>query len=139
MENPTNPQGPKTFNVTKGARLEEGSHTGTIVRVEFRTPPEYKFDYTDIFIAVDGWNFEDQPGELKYGVATNFTVNSQLVQLMSVFGKEVNENDLLTEEDVKNVFINKRVKFVVFDKAGKDKNGKPATYSNIVVGSLKKI
>jgi len=56
---------------------------------------------------------------------------------MVAFGKQVKIDDEFTEEEVKNVFVGKKVKFVVFDKAGKDKQGRPATYSNIVQGSLK--
>lgn len=127
-------QSQKTFKVTKGASLEEGPHTGTVARVEFRHDP---YEYTDLLIAVDGWEFDGQPGELKYGVSTNFTENAQLIQLMKVFGKDAQVDEEFTEEDVKNVFLGKRVKFVVYDRTGKDKNGKPKTYSNIVSGSIK--
>ncbi len=131
----------KPFKVSKSVRLSEGAHTGTVVSVEFRTPPEHKYNYTDLYIAVDNWEFDGdngkELGQLKAGVATNFTENAQLVQLMVAFGKQVKIDDEFTEEEVKNVFVGKKVKFVVFDKAGKDKQGRPATYSNIVQGSLK--
>ena len=133
MENhtPQPTQGLKTFKVTKSVKLDEGRKTGTIVRVEFRDDP---YSYTDIFVAVDGWKFEDKLGELKYGIATNFSLNSQLVQLMSQFGRTLKEDEEVTEDDVRQVFVGKKVTFVTFNEMSKKDNRE---YSRIVSGSFK--
>ena len=135
MENhtPQPTQGLKTFKVTKSVKLDEGRKTGTIVRVEFRDDP---YSYTDIFVAVDGWKFEDKLGELKYGIATNFSLNSQLVQLMSQFGRTLKEDEEVTEDDVRQVFVGKKVTFVTFNEQSKKDNRE---YSRIVSGSFKPV
>ena len=137
MEHHTpNPQGNKPFKVTKSVKLEEGRHLGTIVSVEFRHDP---YEYTDLFVAVEGWKFEDKLGELKYGVATNFSENSQLIRLMSEFGKALKEGDEITEEEVTQVFVGKKVTFVTFNEKNNDKGSKSygKEFSRIVSGSFK--
>ena len=126
----------KTFKVTKSVKLEEGRHTGEIVKVEFRTDP---YQYTDIFVAVDGWVFEGKRAELKYGVATNFSENAQLVQLMGEFGRHLKEGDEVSEEDVRKVFVGKKVSFVTFNEKNNDKSSKSygKEFSRIVQGSFK--
>lgn len=106
--------------------LEDGKHSGTIVKITQRHEP---YEYTDIHVRPD----KAPDMMLKAGYPSNLTLNEngsprsnlakQLNKLMIDVTKEVNTDAL----------IDKKVDFNVINEEGKDGN----VYARIVKGSLK--
>lgn len=102
--------------------LEDGKHTGTIVRVEERTEP---YEYTDVVIKEDSKELE-----LKYGCPTYLSTNSKLGRLLANFTKV--EVDI--EIDPAEVLKDKRVEFMTLRK--KTEKGE---FTEIVADSVRPI
>ncbi|MAH50117.1 hypothetical protein CMI37_30130 [Candidatus Pacearchaeota archaeon] len=65
------------LEVTEPIQIEDGKHTGEIVRVEARNEP---FAYVDFYIKPEGTDFE-----IKYGCPANISVNTKLGKLLALF------------------------------------------------------
>ena len=118
----------RTFTVKESMKLDDGAHTGAIVRLEYRDEP---YQYLDFFIKLDGTEFE-----LKYGVPQNLSMTSKLGRLMEVFGKKLVAGDEISSKDIEDIFLNKKVKFVTVTEIVKV-DGQQREYSRIADGSLK--
>lgn len=85
------------LEVKEALVLEDGKHTGSIERVEYREEP---YRYTDIFIKEDTTQFE-----LKYGCPTSQSINSKLMKLIGRFvelkqGLKINPEKILVGKEV---------------------------------------
>ena len=102
-------------------RVDDGKYAGVITAVQYRTSPH---EYTDLVV-----EFDDEK-KLKYGLPTFLSPDSLLGKLMKLFGCEVTIDETYDPEEV---FIGKKVSFMVMNSKSKD--GKE--YANIVKDSLK--
>ena len=110
------------LEVKESASLEDGTHTGKIDKVEYRTEP---FEYTDVYIK------ETKTGySLKYGCPTVVSEKSKLGKLLSLF-VEIKAGKKVTPE---NILVGKDVTFMTLTKQRKDKQGE---FTEIVDGSIK--
>jgi len=106
----------------KPIEIPDGMHKGEIVRVIERTDP---FEYTDIFIKLEGKDFE-----MKYGCPSILSKNSKFGRMCLILGAEYKEDE---EFDERDFLIGKQVKFMTMMKKSKDGN----EYAEIVTDSIK--
>jgi len=100
--------------------IEDGKHTGTITRVEFRSDP---YEYTDIYIKLD-----EADVELKYGCPTNLSENTKLGKLLIALGEKSEKGRKVRIDEV---LKGKRVEFMTLvNKEG---------YARIVPDSIKAV
>lgn len=110
------------FKWKESISIPDGNHQGEITKIVNRTDP---YDYTDIFIKVDGFDVE-----LKYGCPSILSENSKLGRLMQSFGQQFQKD---VEIDIEEILKGKRVTFMTLTKKTKDKK----EFSEIVSDSLK--
>lgn len=108
------------LEVKKAFELEEGKHQGTISKIGRRLEP---FDYSDVFIKVDGTELE-----IKYGCPTNLSLKSKLGRLIGQF-IELKEGEKV---DINQILENKRVQFMTINET---KEG--MTFARVVEDSIK--
>ena len=112
------------FIVEEPIVLEDGTYTGTITKIDYRTTP---YDYTDIIIE------EDKTGiALKYGCPSKVSEKTKLGRLLSnftklVIGEQVSPNSIL---------INHKITFEVLNVPNKRGDG---TFVRIKDDSIKPI
>lgn len=109
------------IKVKEPLKIEDGKHTGSIVRIDYRTSP---YNYTDVIIKLDSKDFE-----LKYGVPTFLSPTSRLGKLLKLFGAKVEPN---TNEDPDKILVGKSVQFITITE--KMEKGE---FVRIVADSLK--
>lgn len=107
------------LNITAPVEFEDGTHNGTIVRVERRTQP---YDYTDLVIKEDETGFE-----LKYGCPTNGSKNSKLVRTLEQLGVACVEGETI---DVHSI-VGMRVTFMT-----KNKTSDAGTFARITADTI---
>lgn len=107
-------------------RLEDGSHTGVITAVEFREPPEHKYEYTDITIKESKTELE-----IRCGVPTKITEYTALGGVLINFGQVIKKGN---DYDVEQILKGKKVQFVTITE--KTDRG---TFARIQPMSLKPI
>lgn len=105
-------------------QIQDGSHTGTVSKVEFRTEP---YEYTDVYVKLEGLDVE-----LKYSCPTNLSENSKLGRLLQSFGIAPTPK---TKIDPEKVLVGQKVQFMTLTK--KTKEGKE--FSEIVEDSVKPV
>ena len=114
--------------ISEKIEIPQGKHTGVIAKIENRTTP---YNYTDIFIKVDGLD-----ATLKVGYPTILQVTadkkpaSKLASVLVRLGLDINK-----EVDLEKA-VGLKVEFVSFDKIS-EKNGN--TYATIAPESVKKL
>lgn len=106
--------------------IPDGSHSGEITKIEERTEP---YEYTDIFVRLD-----EHDVEIKYGCPSVLTPNSKLGLLLVAFGMQPVKEQTITTEQLKEVFIGRKVELMTIKRKSKDGNKE---FSEIVEGSLK--
>jgi hypothetical protein len=113
--------------------IEEGKHTGKIVRLEKRENKE--FVYLDVHVSVDGLQRKD--GSLmtiKYGCPYDLTANTKLGKLLMNFG--VSKSKIESGEGINiadSLKKGTKVQYLVQNEEG-DKGG---IFARIIDGSLK--
>ena len=118
----------RTFQVKDSIRLEDGVHNGTIVRIEYRDEP---YQYVEVIVRVDNTELE-----LSYGCPQNLSKFSKLGKLMEMFGRELEVNETITENDIEDLFVGERVKFMTMTEVVK-KDNQSREFARIVDDSLK--
>jgi hypothetical protein len=121
----------REFKVTESKVIEEGKHSGKIIRVEYRDEP---YKYADIIVEMEEGAFE-----LKYGCPQNITNVSKLGKLLELFGMNLVTNSLVTEEDIAKLLVEKKVVFVTLNEVVKRKDGSNGEFARIAEGSLKPV
>ena len=122
----------REFTVKDFTPLEDGSHQGKIVRVEYRDEP---YAYVDFIILV-----EDANGlELKYGCPQNITTTSKLGKLIEVFGRTLTPEETITENDIEKLFVGKMMKFMTITEISSMRDGTKREFARVVDGSIKLI
>jgi hypothetical protein len=106
--------------------IQDGKHSGTIIRVEFRSDP---YEYTDIVIKLD-----DADIEMKYGCPTVLSENSKLGRLVIAMGEKFEKGKKVNPE---KTLKDKKVEFMTLTKKSKQDSKK--SYSEIVADSIKPI
>lgn len=109
------------LEVQKKIEIEDGKHTGEIVRLEYR---EEKYRYTDVFIKLDG-----EAVELKYGCPTFVSENSKLGKLLVEFGAVLREGETVNPD---KVLLGRRCSFMTLNESSEQ-----GTFARVVVGSVK--
>jgi len=102
-------------------KIEEGSHVGAIIRVEYRDTP---FKYTDLIIEMDGIT-------LKSGYPTIVTSDSKLGQLFRRFGAVLEVGKKI---DPDKVFIGRKCTFLTMNKTTKK-----GTFAEVLQDSVKPV
>ena len=105
-------------------KIPDGSHNGTITKIEYRNEP---FEYTDIYIKLENLDIE-----VKYGCPTVLSDNSKLGRVLKAFGANAIAGTLV---DPEKALVGRRVTFMTMAKKGKDGN----EYAEVVVDSIKPI
>lgn len=105
--------------------IPDGKHEGEVTKLEERTEP---YQYTDIFIKPDGHDVE-----IKYGCPSVLTPNSKLGRLVVAFGFQPVKDQVITTDELKAVFVGKRVEFMTLKKKSSD--GKE--FSEVISESVK--
>ncbi len=114
------------IEVKAPAKVEEGTHTGVIVEIEYRTNP---YEYTDVIIETKNENGDDI--RLRYGCPTHITKDSKLGRILEIFGKKIKVGEQIDPADI---LQGKKCQFMTMDK--KTEKG---TFSRIVEGSVKPV
>lgn len=115
------------FEVKAPIDIPDGNHSGQITKIVYRMPPEHQYEYTDIFVSVNG-----QEGvELKYGCPSNLSPSSKLGRLLVNFDVALVPGEKI---DPEKVLVGKLCTFMALKKA---KDGKE--FTEIVEDSLKPI
>jgi len=125
MENTTQ----KEIEWKNPVSIPDGKKTGVITKIEYREIP---YQYTDIFIKMDGKDFE-MDFEMKYGCPTLLTENSKLGRLLIVFGETFEKDKKSSPE---KVLVGKKVEFMTLTKKSKKED---RYYAEIVEDSIKPI
>ena len=107
----------------EAVKIPDGSHTGVISKVVYRTEP---YEYTDIYVKLD----DSENIEIKYGCPTVLSENSKLGRLLKVFGADSTAGTII---DPEKVLVGKKVVFMTMAKKSKDGN----EYAEIVTDSIK--
>lgn len=110
------------LEIKETKKIDEGKHTGKITRIEYRTEP---YEYTDIFIQVDGDEIE-----LKYGCPTNVSPQSKLGKLLSKFTVLVPGERV----DPEKVLVGKRLQFMTVNEETEQ-----GTFARIVGKSVRPV
>ena len=113
------------FPVEEPKRLEEGKHTGVMVKLDLRDSG--KFKYLDVYVKPDNCNFN-----IKVGYPPVVSTGSRFGKLLARFGAKI---EVGTKVDAEATLLNKRCSFVTVDEEGRDGN----VYSRIQHDSLKPI
>ena len=116
----------KELEWSESKRVLDGTHTGIITNVSYRTEP---FEYTDIFVKIDNIFTKDDI-ELKYGVPTKLSPQTRLGKLMIKFGEKC---ELGKKINLQKILVNKKVQFITMVRSNKD----GLEYAEIVEDSLK--
>ncbi len=104
-------------------QIEDGSHTGIIETVEYRTDP---YNYTDVIVKVDGKEFT-----LKWGAPTYLSEGSKLFKALLLFKPGLKVGDKV---DPETILKGQKVSFMTLtEKTGKGE------FARIVDGSLKPV
>jgi hypothetical protein len=112
----------KLMEFKKVQSLNDGVHFGEIVKISYRDDP---FDYTDIYISVDGTDIT-----LKYGAPSNLTSQTKLGKLVLRFvNLEVGQ-----KIDLEKLLVGKKISFQTISETNKD-----GTFARIVDGSIKPV
>lgn len=101
--------------------IPDGSHTGEITKVTYRTDP---YEYTDVSVKPT-----EHDVELKYGCPSSLTPNTKLGRLMQAFGARSEKGSKI---DPEKVLVGKQVQFMTMKKKSGDKE-----FTEIVEDSLK--
>jgi len=113
------------LEVKEPVKLDDGKHSGRIIRVEYRDDP---YNYTDVFIKEKKTDFE-----LKYGAPTSLSKNTKLGKLLMQFttldvGSKIDPEKVLLSKDVTFMTIMEKTdkgEFVrIIDNSIKPLNGK---------------
>jgi len=92
----------------KTLKLEDGFHTGKVVRLEERTPDGKDYSYVDIFILLSG-----EVGEIKVGYPLPKNTLSEKSDLGKLVKRFTGENIVKDKEyNLKEMFSGKAVGFV---------------------------
>ncbi len=102
-------------------QIEDGSHTGVIETVEYRTDP---YNYTDVIVKVDGKEFT-----LKWGAPTYLSEGSKLFKALLLFKPDLKVGDKV---DPETILKDQKVSFMTLTE--KTVKGE---FARIVDGSLK--
>ncbi len=112
----------KELEWSEPQRVPDGSHTGVITSVSYRTEP---YEYTDIFVKLDNYDIE-----IKYGVPTKLSPQTRLGKLMLEFGEKCELGKKINPQEI---LVGKKVQFMTIVKGNKD----GLEYAEIVEDSLK--
>lgn len=107
--------------VTGSKRLEDGIHSGAIIRIEERKEP---YEYVDIIIESEG-------AEVKAGYPATINPVSNLGKLLQRFGIEL---EIGQELEVDKLLIGKKVQFQTMSE---ERDGN--TFSKVIANSVKPI
>ena len=107
------------------SRIEDGVHTGKVVRVEERTQP---FAYVDFIISIDG----NEKIELKYGCPASIICNKDDNAPVSKLAKVCEVLGILDEQTQVENAIGKSIQFQTISETTKD-----GTFARVVDGSIK--
>ena len=95
-------------------RIEEGKHTGKVVKVEQRTNKD--FEYIDVHIELSQKTMEGKPIIIRWGAPADLTVNTRLGKTLMQFGiseKAINSGQVI---DVEEVLVGQKVSFLTKDE-----------------------
>lgn len=102
-------------------QIEDGSHTGIIETIEYRTDP---YNYTDVIVKVDKKDFT-----LKWGAPTYLSEGSKLFKALLYFKPDLKVGDKV---DPETILKGQKVSFMtITEKTSK------GDFARIVDGSLK--
>ena len=105
-------------------KIDDGVHAGTITAVEYRAPPKFTYEYTDLVIEFEGH-------KLKYGLPTIVMPQSRLGKLMILFGEVM---EVGKDYDPEEIFVGKKCTFQTMIQTMNNGN-----FSNIVKDSVKPV
>lgn len=111
----------KIIKGEKSVKIEDGKHTGIVTKIDFINTP---YEYTHIYVKVD--NTDNV--EIKLGLATKITENTELGKLLERFTGQKIEVD--KDYDIEEILKDKKVQFLTITE---DK------FANIVPESFKPI
>ena len=112
------------IKVDEIVKLDDGLHTGKIVRIEYKEPPEHQYNYTDIFILEDKIKVE-----VRVGVPTKISEMTSLGEILENFGAKLQANSKL---DPEKILVGKLCQFVITNE-----KGERGTFAKVVPTSLR--
>ena len=116
----------REFEVKEPQTLEDGKHSGVIVKIIYRETP---YSYADLHIIPNNVDME-----LKVGYPQVVSPTSAFGELLTRFGANLLSG---TKINPTAILKDKRVEFVTISELGKSKDGKQREYSRIVRDSVK--